>query len=165
MSRSSSNGSESETSRVQDEAGVGGLARDTAPPARTYSSPTAGGPPTTPSRTHVDEQYNLGDTADRDCRSVRNSPGPTKLVTSPLHTELGGGQPHTRRANVTIGAQRGAKQGHLAARADYYEAAKNSEDGEVRRPKSEERLSEYERVPEEAHSALGATIGAKRGAS
>ena len=102
MSRSSSNGSESETSRVQDEAGVGGLARDTAPPARTYSSPIAGGPPTTPSRTHVDEQYNLGDTADRDCRSVRNSPGPTKLVTSPLHAELGGGQPHTRGANVTI---------------------------------------------------------------
>ena len=102
MSRSSSNSSESETSRVQDEAGVGGLARDTAPPARTYSSPTAGGPPTTPSRTHVDEQYNLGDTADRDCRSVRNSPGPTKLVTSPLHTELGGGQPHTRGANVTL---------------------------------------------------------------
>ena len=47
-------------------------------------------------------------------------------------TELEPGHTIHGERSVTIGAQRGAKQGHLAARADYYEAAKtNAESGRM----------------------------------
>ena len=95
---------EKETYRVQDqdEAGVGSVVDESALPIRTYGSPITVSLSTTPSRTHVDEKDKVGIAADGDSHRVGIYPGSTQFVTMPPNSELGGGQPYTRGASVTL---------------------------------------------------------------